>query len=63
MVLLNSMIFTKAIFCPSTQQLVDDLKNDKARLVVSTWQESVTATDEYPTDEQHDVDLILEKFC
>lgn len=45
------------------QQLVDDLKNDKARLVVSTWQESVTATDEYPIDEQHDVDLILEKFC
>ena len=43
--------------------VINDLKEDKCRLIVSTWQESVTSTDAYPIDEQHDADLILETFC
>tara|TARA_Y100000385_G_scaffold291828_1_gene372825 strand:- start:7755 stop:8999 length:1245 start_codon:yes stop_codon:yes gene_type:complete len=45
------------------KKLITDLRANKARLVVSTWQESVTATDDYPIDEQYDVDLNLERFC
>ena len=45
------------------EKVINDLKQDKAKLVFSTWQESVTSTDQYPIDEQFDVDLNIEKFC
>lgn len=44
-------------------QVIQDVKQDKARLVFSTWEESVNPTDDYPIEHCIDFDLTLEKFC
>jgi len=42
---------------------ITDIKNNKAILVVSTFQETFSPTDDYPIPEYLDVDLIIEREC